>query len=89
MSFHTFKLLAKNDQVLIKIEDSGVGIPEYARDKIFEKFYSLERPRSGKKSTGLGLSFIKEVLQLHEGTIAVESDYNKTIFKIVLPAYIS
>jgi two-component system sensor histidine kinase CreC len=36
--------------VSVQVEDSGVGIPEYAKDKIFERFYSLERPRSEKKA---------------------------------------
>lgn len=74
-----------NNQVQIKIQDSGVGIPEFAKDKIFDKFFSLERPKSGKKSTGLGLSFVKEVIQLHQGAITVSNENNKTTFKINLP----
>ena len=55
-------------QVVIEIEDSGPGIPDYARTRVFERFYSLPRPDSGKKSTGLGLCFVKEVAQLHGGS---------------------
>ena len=40
---------------------SGPGIPDFAEDKVFEKFYSLARPATAKKSTGLGLSFVKEI----------------------------
>ena len=47
----------------------GRGIPEYAKDKVFEKFYSLARPHSQKKSTGLGLAFVKEIASLHRGRI--------------------
>ncbi len=47
--------------------DQGPGIPEYAQGKVFEKFYSLARPTSNKKSTGLGLSFVKEIAELHHG----------------------
>ena len=45
----------------IRVRDQGPGIPEYAQDKVFEKFYSLARPHSSKKSTGLGLAFVREI----------------------------
>jgi two-component system, OmpR family, sensor histidine kinase CreC len=51
----------------LTVQDAGPGIPEYAEDKVFEKFYSLARPHSRKKSTGLGLSFVKEIAELHHG----------------------
>nr|WP_295786817.1 two-component system sensor histidine kinase CreC [Rhodoferax sp.] len=53
----------------ITVRDQGVGIPSYAQDKVFEKFYSLARPHSRKKSTGLGLSFVQEIASLHRGRI--------------------
>lgn len=55
--------------VRIQVQDQGPGIPEYAQDKVFEKFYSLARPHSRKKSTGLGLAFVKEIASLHHGRI--------------------
>lgn len=55
--------------VRIAVADQGPGIPEYAQDKVFEKFYSLARPHSRKKSTGLGLSFVREIAALHHGRI--------------------
>ncbi len=55
------------------IEDNGPGIPDYALDKVFEKFFSLQRPDSGKKSTGLGLNFVKEVVTLHHGDVRLEN----------------
>ncbi len=51
------------------VRDRGQGIPDYAKDKVFEKFYSLARPHSHKKSTGLGLAFVKEIAALHRGRI--------------------
>ncbi|KQP49703.1 two-component system sensor histidine kinase CreC [Pseudorhodoferax sp. Leaf274] len=51
----------------VTVRDHGPGIPEYARNKVFEKFYSLARPDSGKKSTGLGLAFVREIAQQHGG----------------------
>lgn len=53
----------------ITVCDQGPGIPAYAQDKVFEKFYSLARPHSKKKSTGLGLSFVKEIASLHRGKV--------------------
>ncbi|AEG91120.1 two-component system sensor histidine kinase CreC [Ramlibacter tataouinensis] len=53
----------------IRVQDQGPGIPEYAQDKVFEKFYSLARPHSRKKSTGLGLAFVKEIAGLHHGRV--------------------
>jgi len=53
----------------IVVRDHGPGIPDYARDKVFEKFYSLARPHSKRKSTGLGLAFVKEIAALHRGRI--------------------
>jgi two-component system, OmpR family, sensor histidine kinase CreC len=55
----------------IEVLDDGPGIPEYARERIFERFYSLPRPLSGKKSTGLGLSLAREIMELHGGTLMV------------------
>lgn len=53
----------------VTVRDQGPGIPDYARDKVFEKFYSLARPHSRKKSTGLGLSFVHEIASLHRGKV--------------------
>jgi two-component system sensor histidine kinase CreC len=57
----------------IVVRDAGPGIPEYAENKVFEKFYSLPRPASRKKSTGLGLSFVKEIAELHRGRVALKN----------------
>ncbi|MDB5928300.1 MAG: integral rane sensor signal transduction histidine kinase [Polaromonas sp.] len=53
----------------LQVRDWGPGIPDYAQDKVFEKFYSLARPHTRKKSTGLGLAFVKEIAALHHGRI--------------------
>lgn len=77
----------KSEVIEIIVEDFGTGIPEYAEKRIFEKFYSLERPNTGKKGTGLGLNFVYEVISLHSGTLSIS---NKklgpgVIAKICLP----
>ncbi|MEZ2294608.1 two-component system sensor histidine kinase CreC [Variovorax sp. RCC_210] len=53
----------------VSVRDHGPGIPEYAQEKVFQKFYSLARPHTQKKSTGLGLAFVKEIAALHRGRI--------------------
>ncbi len=57
----------------ISIRDHGPGIPDYALDRVFEKFYSLRRPHSGKKSTGLGLTFVREIAELHRGGVELRN----------------
>ena len=57
----------------VVVRDSGPGIPEYAESKVFEKFYSLPRPATAKKSTGLGLSFVKEIAELHRGRVTLKN----------------
>jgi two-component system sensor histidine kinase CreC len=75
-------------KVVIEIEDSGPGIPDYARERVFERFYSLPRPDSGKKSTGLGLCFVKEVAQLHGGSVELTNREGAAGAKamLILPA---
>ncbi len=55
----------------VRVRDHGPGIPDYAEGKVFEKFYSLARPHNQKKSTGLGLAFVKEIAELHSGRITL------------------
>jgi two-component system, OmpR family, sensor histidine kinase CreC len=70
-------LVEENQQIHIQIKDQGAGIPDYALDKIFDKFYSLPRPEgnknAGQKSTGLGLNFVQEVAKLHGGSVTLSN----------------
>ncbi|MCP4349542.1 MAG: two-component system sensor histidine kinase CreC, partial [Desulfobacterales bacterium] len=61
------------DNLEFIVEDNGPGIPDYAFGKIFDRFFSLQRPDTGKKSTGLGLNFVREVAVLHHGEIILEN----------------
>lgn len=56
----------------ICVLDDGPGIPDYAKERIFERFYSLPRPQKAK-STGLGLPFVREVALLHGGTVSIQN----------------
>jgi len=56
----------------LAIEDRGPGIPDYARERVFERFYSLRHHRTGRKGTGLGLTLVKEAAELHGGGVRLE-----------------
>ena len=67
------ELLRRARSVDIVVCDQGPGIPDYAGAKVFEKFFSLARPHSAKRSTGLGLSFVKEIAELHHGRASLRN----------------
>jgi two-component system sensor histidine kinase CreC len=62
---------AEPDRVTIAVTDEGPGIPDYALAQIFDRFYSLGRPDTGRKSTGLGLNLVREVAKSHGGAVRV------------------
>lgn len=62
----------KDNTWSLTVRDHGPGIPDYALPRIFDRFYSLPRPDNGAKSTGLGLSLVHEVVQLHGGSIDIQ-----------------
>lgn len=57
----------------IWIDDDGPGVPDYARERVFDRFYSLQHPDTGKKSSGLGLCFVREAAELHNGSARLEN----------------
>ena len=59
----------------ISIRDEGPGIPDYALPKVFDRFFSLPHPTTGKKSSGLGLSFVRQILDLHNAEITLTNQY--------------
>ncbi len=66
------RLSADESQAVLTIRDHGPGIPDYARERVFERFYSLRHHDHGRKGTGLGLTLVKEAAELHGGTIALD-----------------
>jgi two-component system sensor histidine kinase CreC len=56
----------------IVIEDEGEGIPDYAGQKVFDRFFSLRHMSSGRKGTGLGLTLVREAAELHHGNVVLE-----------------
>jgi len=73
------KINTEAESLEIIIEDEGPGIPEYAESKIFDRFFSLQRPDTGKKSTGLGLNFVREVSKLHGGNVTIENKHDRGV----------
>lgn len=69
----TFNLTVADEQARIRIQDQGPGIPDYALERTFEHFYSLPRPNSGHKGTGLGLPLVREAAKLHRGSASLEN----------------
>lgn len=61
----------EDGQLWVCLYNSGPAIPDYALARLTERFYSLPRPTTGRKSTGLGLNFVQEVVNLHGGTLRV------------------
>ena len=59
---------AVRGRVELTVRDRGPGLPLFAQERVFEKFFSLPRPDTGRKGTGLGLAFVREVAALHGGT---------------------
>ncbi|VVO02535.1 two-component system sensor histidine kinase CreC [Pseudomonas fluorescens] len=59
------------EQIELKLFNQADPIPDYALPRLSERFYSLARPDSGRKSTGLGLNFVEEVVQLHGGELHI------------------
>ena len=66
------------DTVQLTVKDSGIGIPYEHQEKVFERFYRVDKSHSKQSGgTGLGLSIVKHAVQYHHGKITVESELNK------------
>lgn len=78
----------EDGEVILSVEDSGLGIPTRDMPRIFERFYRVDRARSRETGgTGLGLAIAKHVVENHGGRIGVESELGRgTRFEVRLPA---
>ena len=74
-------------KVWIEVSDTGIGIPRKDRERIFDRFYRVDKARSRESGgTGLGLSIARDIVLRHHGTIALgEHDGPGTTVRIVLP----
>jgi two-component system phosphate regulon sensor histidine kinase PhoR len=84
----TVSTVLEAETVRVVVEDRGYGVPQDSLDRIWEKFYRVARDGQEKdeESTGLGLSFVKEVVEQHGGSVAVESEVGRgSKFSFALP----
>ena len=69
----TIKTKKEDDTFILSVQDEGIGIPKNKLNYIYDRFYQVDKSRSSKISTGLGLSIVKKIVELNKGTIDVES----------------
>jgi len=80
-------LRARDGGVALEVSDDGPGVPDYALDQVFERFYSLSRPGDAGRSSGIGLTFVAEVAKLHGGRAWLRNrDGGGALAGIELPA---
>jgi len=82
----TLDLHPQDNHAFIDITDQGPGVPDYVGERVFERFFSLPRPDTGQKSTGLGLNFAREVAELHNGKLVLENRNPGILARLILPA---
>lgn len=63
----------KPSQLKITLHDGGDGIADFAKPRLFERFFSTPRPHNQQRSSGLGLAFVKEAIHLHRGTVTLDN----------------
>ena len=85
----TFTTVLRGDQVALTVGDNGPGIPKESLCKLFQKFVQADGPGENRpKGTGLGLAISREIVELHQGEISVDSEVGKgTDFTFMLPVY--
>ena len=66
-----------DEKITLVVEDNGIGIKKEFQDAIFERFFQVENTEIFSTGDGIGLSFVKHLVELHDGTIHVESELNK------------
>ncbi len=83
----TLNVKQADSQIIMEVIDTGRGIAEEELDNIFERFYKVDKARCrSEKGSGLGLAIVRQLVELHDGYIEVESEINKgSTFRIYLP----
>ena len=87
----TISLEVHVKDILVTVEDTGIGIPQADQARIFERFYRVDKARSREVGgTGLGLSLVRHAVDRAQGTIKVKSEVGKgTRFSVILPKRIN
>jgi len=80
---------AEGSQVVLQVQDSGIGISKADQQRVFDRFYRVDKSRSrGGGGSGLGLAIVKKIVENHGGTISVESTPGEgSTFRIILPRH--
>jgi two-component system phosphate regulon sensor histidine kinase PhoR len=79
-------LSMEGDQIILKVEDTGPGIPPDEQGRVFEKFYRATNTVDGVEGSGLGLAIVKSIVDSHQGRVWVESIVGKgSAFIVILP----
>lgn len=83
------KLLRQNDNAILQVSDTGMGIPEDALSHIFERFYRVDKARSrATGGSGLGLAIVRAIVQRNRGEITVDTEVGKgTVFTVSFPVF--
>ncbi|WBL26412.1 two-component regulator propeller domain-containing protein [Zunongwangia sp. HGR-M22] len=75
-----------NEYLFLEISDDGIGIPPESQEKIFSRFYQAENSQDNTTGTGIGLSLVKALVEIHKGSIFVKSEPGKgSIFTVEIP----
>jgi two-component system OmpR family sensor kinase len=81
------ELEKQEENVLLRVIDNGLGIPQEQMPELFERFTRGDASRTrATGSTGLGLAIVNAVVQAHHGSVTVTSEPGKTMFTVSLPA---
>jgi len=83
----SIKLSSENHNIIVSIKDEGIGIPDNEKERVFDRFYRVDKSRSRKTGgTGLGLAITRQILELHKGEISLKSKVGKgTTVTIQIP----
>jgi signal transduction histidine kinase len=81
----TVEIDYSEQEIIISIIDTGMGIPQNDIEHVFDRFYRVYRPGKEIKGTGLGLAIVRQIIELHDGTIKAQSRMDGAEFIIKLP----
>ena len=83
----TVTALVQNNMASVQIKDTGIGILSQDVPRLFERFYRVDKARSRQSGgTGLGLSIVKHIVEMHGGSVDVQSEYGSgSTFSFMLP----